>query len=150
MKTLSDEEVRNFIEEWTWGTIIAVDGDKPYAIEVSYGSDGKHIYCGSRPEGIMSKCIKKNPNVIFKICDAEKYYPSWRAVSVFGKIERLTKKEDILYGMKTIAKRVIYTAKKTTRNEKDFEKIGEMLAANPETSSAYRVPIENISGRMGG
>lgn len=52
--------------------------------------------------------------------------------------------------MKTIAKRVIYTAKKTTRNEKDFEKIGEMLAANPETSSAYRIPIENISGRMGG
>jgi len=150
MKTLSDEEVRNFIEEWTWGTIIAVDGDKPYAIEVSYGSDGKHIYCGSRPDGIMSKCIKANPNVIFKICDADKHYPSWRAVSVFGKIERLTKKEDILYGMKTIAKRVIYTAKKTTRNEKDFEKIGKMLAANPETSSAYRVPIENISGRMGG
>jgi nitroimidazol reductase NimA-like FMN-containing flavoprotein (pyridoxamine 5'-phosphate oxidase superfamily) len=57
MKAMSDEEVRNFIEEWTWGTIIAVDGDKPYAIEVSYGSDGKHIYCGSRPDGIMSKCI---------------------------------------------------------------------------------------------
>lgn len=40
MKTLSDEEVRDFIEEWTWGTIIAVDGNKPYAIEISYGSDG--------------------------------------------------------------------------------------------------------------
>jgi len=150
MKTLSDEEVRDFIEEWTWGTIIAVDGDKPYAIEVSYGSDGKHIYCGSRPDGIMSKCIKTNPNVIFKICDADKYYPSWRAVSVFGRAERLTKKEDILYGMRTIAKRVIYTAKKTKRSEKDFEQIGEMLAANPETSSTYRIRIEKFSGRAGG
>jgi len=147
---MSAEEVRDFIEEWTWGTIIAVDGDKPYAIEVSYGSDGKHIYCGSRPDGKMAKCIKENPNVIFKICDADKYYPSWRAVSVFGKAERLTKREDIVYGMRTIAKRVIHTAKKTKRSVEDFEKIGEMLAATPETSSALRIPIENFSGRMSG
>lgn len=148
MKIMSEKEIRNFIEEWTWGTIIAVDGDKPYAIEVSYGSDGKHVYCGSRPDGIMARCIKANPNVIFKICDADKFYPSWRAVSIIAKTERLTKREDILYGMRTIAKRVIYTAKKTKRSEKDFEKIGEMMAANPETSSAIRIPIENFSGRM--
>jgi nitroimidazol reductase NimA-like FMN-containing flavoprotein (pyridoxamine 5'-phosphate oxidase superfamily) len=150
MKVMSEEEIRGFVEEWTWGTIIAVDGDKPYAIEVSYGSDEKHIYCGSRPDGIMAKCIKANPNVIFKICDADKCYPSWRAVSIFGKAERLTKREDILYGMGTIAKRVIHTAKKTNRSEKDFEKIGEMLAANPESSSAIRIPIDNFSGRMSG
>ncbi len=150
MKVLSEKETRDFIEEWTWGTIIAVDGDKPYAIEVSYGSDGKHIYCGSRPDGIMAQCIKKNQNIIFKVCDADRYYPSWRAVSVFGKAERLTKREDILYGMRTIAKRVIYTAKKTVRTEEEFEKIGEMLASNPDTSSAIRIPIENYSGRMSG
>jgi len=150
MKVLSEKEIRDFIEEWTWGTILAVDGDKPYAIEVSYGSDGTHIYCGSRPDGIMAKCIKKNQNIIFKVCDADRYYPSWRAVSVFGKAERLTKREDILYGMRTIAKRVIYTAKKTVRTEEEFEKIGEMLAANPDTSSAIRIPIENFSGRMSG
>jgi hypothetical protein len=96
----------------------------------------------------MARCIKANPNVIFKICDADKFYPSWRAASIFVKAERLTKREDILYGMRTIAKRVIYTAKKTKRSEKDFEKIGEMMAANPETSSAIRIPIENFSGRM--
>ena len=150
MKIMSDEEIRDFIEEWTWGTIIAVDGDKPYAIEVSYGSDGKHIYCGSRPGGIMASCIKANPNVIFKICDADKYYPTWRAVSVFGKAERLTNRKDILYGMRTIAKRVIYTAKKTTRSEEEFEKIGEMLASNPEASTAIRIPIDKFSGRIGG
>jgi nitroimidazol reductase NimA-like FMN-containing flavoprotein (pyridoxamine 5'-phosphate oxidase superfamily) len=148
MQEMSNEEIRSFVEEWTWGTIIAVNGDEPYAIEVSYGSDGKHIYCGSRPDGIMAKCIKANPNVIFKICDADKHYPTWRAVSVFGKAERLTNKEDILYGMRAIAKRVIYTAKKTVRSEEDFEKIGEMLASKPEASSAIRIPIEKFSGRL--
>ena len=149
MQEMSAKEIRDFIEEWTWGTIIAVDGDKPYAIEVSYGSDGKHIYCGSRPGGIMAKCLKANPNMIFKICDADKHYPSWRAVSVFGKAERLTKREDILHCMRTIAKRVIHGAKKTLRSKEEFEKIGEMLAANPDMSSAIRIPIEKFSGRAG-
>jgi nitroimidazol reductase NimA-like FMN-containing flavoprotein (pyridoxamine 5'-phosphate oxidase superfamily) len=150
METMSEEEIRGFIEEWTWGTIIAVNGDELYAIEVSCGSDGKYIYCDSRPDGIMAKRIKANHNVIYKICDADKYYPSWRAVSVFGKAERLTKREDMLYAMRTIAKRVIHAAKKTTRTEKEFEKIGGMLAANPETSSAIRIPIENFTGRKSG
>ena len=147
MKKFTEREIRDFIEEWTWGTIIAVDGDKPYAIEVSYGSDGKHIYFGSRPKGKMAQCIRENPNIIFKICDADKFYPTWRAVSVFGKAERLTKREDILYGMKLIADKVIHTTKKTSVTEKQFEAIGEMLAANPEAGGPLRIAIENFSGR---
>ena len=76
MKKMTEKEIRDFVEEWAWGTIIAVDGDKPYAIEVSYGSDGKHIYFGSRPNGKMAKCIRENQNIIFKICDADKFYPT--------------------------------------------------------------------------
>ena len=147
MKKMTEKEIRDFIEEWAWGTIIAVDGDKPYAIEVSYGSDGKHIYFGSRPNGKMAKCIRENQNIIFKICDADKFYATWRAVSVFGKVERLTKREDILYGMKMIAKKVIHTTKKTTVTEEQFEAIGEKLAANPEKGGPLRIAIENFSGR---
>ena len=147
MKKMTEEEIRDFIGEWTWGTIIAVDGDKPYAIEVSYGSDGKHMYFGSRPNGKMAKCIKKNQNIIFKLCDAGKFYATWRAVSVFGKVERLTKREDILYGVKLIAKKVIQTTKDTSITEEQFEAIGEKLAANPEKGGPLRIAIENFSGR---
>ncbi len=146
MKKMTEEEIRDFIGEWTWGTIIAVDGDKPYAIEVSYGSDGKHMYFGSRPNGKMAKCIKKNQNIIFKMCDAGKFYATWRAVSVFGKVERLMKREDILYGMKLIAKKVIHNTKDTSITEEQFEAIGEMLAANPEKGGPLRIAIENFSG----
>ncbi len=143
---MTEKEIRDLIEEWTWGTIIAVDGDKPYAIEVAYGSDGKHIYFGSRPNGKMAKCIRENPNIIFKICDADKLYPTYRAISVFGKAERLTKREDILYGVKMIAERVIHTAKQTNITEKQFEAVGEKLAANPEAGGPLRIAIENFSG----
>ena len=146
MKKMTEEEIRDFIGEWTWGTIIAVDGDKPYAIEVSYGSDGKHMYFGSRPNGKMAKCIKKNQNIIFKLCEAGKFYATWRAVSVFGKVERLMKREDILYGMKMIAKKLKYTTKRTGRTEEQLEAIGEMLAANPEKGGPLRIDIESFSG----
>jgi nitroimidazol reductase NimA-like FMN-containing flavoprotein (pyridoxamine 5'-phosphate oxidase superfamily) len=144
---MTDQEMRAFIEEWAWGTIIAVDGDKPYAIEVSYGSDGKHIYFGSRPKGTMAKCIASNQNIIFKICDADRFYTTWRAVSVFGKVERLTKREDILYGMKMIAHKVIKVAGKTSVNEKQFEVIGELLAAHPENGGPLRLAIGDLTGR---
>jgi nitroimidazol reductase NimA-like FMN-containing flavoprotein (pyridoxamine 5'-phosphate oxidase superfamily) len=147
MRKMTEKEIRDFIEEWAWGTIIAVDGDKPYAIEVSYGSDGKHIYFGSRPNGKMAKCLRENQNIIFKICDADKFYHKWRAVSVFGKVERLTKREDILYGMKQIANKVIVKTGKTSVTEEQFEAIGEKLAANPAAGGPLRITIENISGR---
>jgi nitroimidazol reductase NimA-like FMN-containing flavoprotein (pyridoxamine 5'-phosphate oxidase superfamily) len=147
MRKMTEKEIRDFIEEWAWGTIIAVDGDKPYAIEVSYGSDGKYIYFGSRPNGKMAKCIRENQNIIFKVCDADKFYLTWRAISVFGKVEQLTKREDILYGMKMIAEKIIYTTKKTTVTEEQFQAIGEKLAANPERGGPLRIVIENISGR---
>jgi nitroimidazol reductase NimA-like FMN-containing flavoprotein (pyridoxamine 5'-phosphate oxidase superfamily) len=144
---MTDQEMRAFIEEWAWGTIIAVDGDKPYAIEVSYGSDGKHIYFGSRPKGTMAKCIARNQNIIFKICDADRLYATWRAVSVFGKVERLTKREDILYGMKMIAHKVIKVTGKTSVTEKQFEALGEQLAAHPENGGPLRLAIEDLTGR---
>ncbi len=145
MRKMTEKEIRDFIEEWAWGTIIAVDRDKPYAIEVSYGSDGKYIYFGSRPNGKMAKCIRENQNIIFKVCDADKFYHTWRAISVFGKAERLTKREDILYGMKMIAEKLIHT-KWTSKTAEQLEAIGEMLAANPEAGGPLRIAIENFSG----
>lgn len=44
MRDMTEKEIRDFIEEWTWGTLIGVDGDKPYAIEVTYASDGEYIH----------------------------------------------------------------------------------------------------------
>jgi nitroimidazol reductase NimA-like FMN-containing flavoprotein (pyridoxamine 5'-phosphate oxidase superfamily) len=72
MKDMTEKEIRALIEEWTWGTLIAVDKNTPYAVENTYGSDGEYIYCGSMPGGRMARCIKNNPNVVYKICNAEK------------------------------------------------------------------------------
>ena len=140
MRDMSEKEIRDLIEEWTWGTLIAVDDNKPYAIENTYGSDGKYIYCGSMPGGRMARCIKKNPNVVYKICNAEKDYREWKAVIVEGKAERLTKKEDILYMMRLISK-------KRGLPENHFDSIVDLMASKPEEANCVRIAIQNIGGR---
>ena len=73
MSKMTKEEILEFIESWAWGTLIGVEGDKPYAIEVSYGTDGEYIYCGSMPGGRMAGCLRANQNVVFKICYIYKF-----------------------------------------------------------------------------
>ena len=82
MRDMTEKEIKDFIEEWTWGTLIGVEGDKPYAIENTYASDDKYIYCGSMPGGRMARCVKNNSNVAYKICDSDKSYRKWRALII--------------------------------------------------------------------
>ena len=59
MGKMTAPEAVDFIKSWAWGTLIGVEGNKPYAVEVSYGTDGEYIYCGSKPGGRMTKCLKE-------------------------------------------------------------------------------------------
>ena len=140
MKDMTEKEIKDLIEQWTWGTLIAVDDNKPYAIENTYGSDGKYIYCGSMPGGRMATCIKKNPNVVYKICNAEKDYREWKAVIVEGKAERLTKKEGMLYATRLIAK-------KRGLPENHYDSIAEIMAQKAEESNCIRIPLDKVGGR---
>lgn len=140
MRDMTEKEIRDLIAEWRWGSILAIDGNKPYAVEVSYASDENYLYCGSRPGGRMAKCIKSNPNAAFKICDSDPEHNKWRAVIVEGVAERLTHKEDILGFVRLLAK-------KMGRPENSFDGIAENIASNPEESNSIRIPLKVMSGK---
>jgi nitroimidazol reductase NimA-like FMN-containing flavoprotein (pyridoxamine 5'-phosphate oxidase superfamily) len=140
MRDMTKEEIMEFIKTWTWGTLIGVEKDKPYAVELSYGTDGKYIYCGSKPGGRIARCIMDNPNAVFKICECGWDYASYKAVIVEGKAERLTKHEDILLSVRSIAKQ-------RKLNEHAFDNIAQHVADSPESNS-IRIEIKNIGGVM--
>lgn len=142
MRDMTEDEIMEFIKTWTWGTLIGVEGNTPYAVEVSYGTDGEYIYCGSKPGGRMAQCIKANPNVAFKICDSDRSYSKYRAVIVEGKAERLTEYDDILHSVK-------YIAKQRGLDEHVFDSIAEKVSNNPESNS-LRIPIKKIGGVITG
>ena len=140
MRDMTEKEIRDFIAEFRWGSILAIDGDKPYAVEVSYASDENYIYCGTRPGGRMAGCIKSNVNAAFKICDSDPEHKKWRAVIVEGIAERLTDKEDIFCFTRLLAK-------KMGKPENAFDAIAEKVAANPDESNSIRIPLKVMSGK---
>ena len=139
MKNMSENEIRKFLEEWTWGTLIVIDNDRPYAIVLSYASDSEFIYCGSMPGGRMARCIKDNANVVFKICDCPSDTSRFRAVIVEGPVKKLTQKDEIVKGL-----RVLY--KKLGIPESRIESRSAQLTSSKE-SSFYRIAIKELGGR---
>lgn len=142
MKAMSQDEIMDLIRQRTWGTLIAVDGNKPYAVELSYGSDGQYIYCGSVPGGRMYRCIQKNRNVAFKICDSNDAHPDWRAVIIEAEAERLTEYEDFLCLARAIAKQ-------KNLPEDQFYPAAKRFFDHPE-SNCLKIPIKNAGGRKRG
>ena len=139
MRNLTKEEMDKFINEWSWGTLMVVDYDKPYGVEVAYYRDENYIYMISSPLGRTANCFTKNPKVAFKICDTDFHMKNFRAVIIEGKMEKVTAKEDIFKAFKLLAK-------KMGRPESDYEKVAEKHSTNPVKSPVHRIKIETVGG----
>ena len=144
MSKMTKDEILEFIKSWAWGTLIGVEGDKPYAVEVSYGTDGEYIYCGSMPGGRMSRCLRANNNVVFKICVSDRNAEKFRAVIIEGQAEQLTNYDDVLHALRSVARQV-------ELDENALDSIAKRNYQNPE-SNFIRIPIKIIGGtkREGG
>ena len=140
MRSLSEPEMRKFLGEWTWGTLIAIEDDRPYAIELSYATDGVYVYCGSMPDGRMARCVKDNANVVFKVCDSSKDTSHFRAVIVEGTVKKLIRRDEIVEGLGVLYKKLgLPESRIAPRTE-------QLLAKVPE-SSFYRITIKELGGR---
>ena len=140
MRSLSEKEIIQFLKEWSWGTLIAIENDKPYAIELSYATDGEYLYCGSMPGGRMSRCVKDNTNVVFKVCESSRDTTKFRAVIVEGTVKKLTQRDEIINGL-----RVLY--KKLGLPDSRINPRADQLTAQAPESSFYRIKINEHGGR---
>ena len=65
MKVLAKKDIAKILTERKWGTLMGVDGKKPYGVEVAYMVIGKYLYVIFNPVGRMARCFKKNKNAAF-------------------------------------------------------------------------------------
>jgi nitroimidazol reductase NimA-like FMN-containing flavoprotein (pyridoxamine 5'-phosphate oxidase superfamily) len=142
MRDMTHAEIMEFIKYFTWGTLIGVEGDRPYAVELSYGFDGEFIYCGSMPGGRMAHCISANSNIAFKICECDWTYSRYRAVIVEGRAERMCSRDDILYA-------VMQIARQRKLSDHAFVSVVDRLVDNPEANS-LRIPVATVGGKIAG
>lgn len=108
MKVLPKKEIARILKERKWGTLMGVDGKKPYGVEVAYTVLGKYLYVIFNPAGRMARCFKKNKNAAFKLCTADNELASWEAVIVEGTMERVMVPADIRRAFRELALKLGY------------------------------------------
>ena len=143
MKNLSEDEIRQLMDEIVWGTLIALDDKQPYAIETSFATDDRFLYTGSKCGGRMNKCIEKNSTVTFKICDSTRDAKLFRAAIVESEAKILTERDEIMQCL-----RAIY--KKLGLPESRIEERADKITARTGSLSLYRMPLEKLGGVASG
>jgi nitroimidazol reductase NimA-like FMN-containing flavoprotein (pyridoxamine 5'-phosphate oxidase superfamily) len=143
MKNLSENEIRQLMDEIVWGTLIALDDKQPYAIETSFASDDRFLYTGSKCGGRMNKCIEKNSTVTFKICDSTRDAKLFRAAIVESEAKILTERDEIMHCLRTIYK-------KLGLPESRIEERADKITARRGSLSLYRMPLEKLGGVASG
>jgi len=143
MKTLSEDEIRQLMDEIVWGTLIALDDKQPYAIETSFATDDRFLYTGSKCGGRMNKCIEKNSTVTFKVCDSTRDAKLFRAAIVESEAKILTERDEIMQCL-----RAIY--KKLGLPESRIEERADKITAGTGSLSLYRMPLEKLAGVASG
>ena len=140
MKVLPKKEIAKILKERKWGTLMGVDGKKPYGVEVAYTVLGKYLYVIFNPAGRMARCFKKNKNAAFKLCTADNELASWEAVIVEGTMERVMVPADIRRAFRELALKLGY-------DENLYEKMSQKYAANPKISPVHRILITDRGGK---
>ena len=143
MKNLSENEIRQLMDEIVWGTLIALDDKQPYAIETSFATDDRFLYTGSKCGGRMNKCIEKNSTVTFKICDSTRDAKLFRAAIVESEAKILTERDEIIQCLRTIYK-------KLGLPESRIEERADNITARTGSLSLYRMPLKKLAGVASG
>jgi nitroimidazol reductase NimA-like FMN-containing flavoprotein (pyridoxamine 5'-phosphate oxidase superfamily) len=71
MRDLTSDEINDLLNKCDWGTLLLVDGDKPYGIEVSHYVDSGKLFFIFNPGGKAAQCIENDQNVAYKVCQAD-------------------------------------------------------------------------------
>ena len=142
-KPISEQEIRELMDERKWGTLIAVDEGQPYAVETSFAADATHLYTGTKRGGRMNRCIENNPSASFKICEGDHRGHNYRAAIVESKAEILTKREDILYCLN-----IIFT--KLGLATDSIDQKADKFTAGEGSLTLYRLPLKNLGGIASG
>lgn len=143
MRTLSENEILQLMDEIIWGTLIALDEGQPYAIETSFAVDDKFLYTGSKCGGRMNRCIEKNPVATFKICDSTRDAKLFRAAIVESEARILTERDEVVQCL-----RIIY--KKLNLPESRIAERADKITAKAGSLSLYRMPLKKLAGVASG
>ena len=140
MLDLKNDEIHELLERCDWGTLLVVDENKPYGIEVSHYISEENIFFIINPRGKAGKCMEKNPHVAYKVCKAHLPEQQWSAATVEGTVKQVKDPQAIRDAFMKLAERL-------NRDRERYKKLGEKFSQKGEASPVYYLPIATVSGK---
>lgn len=135
-EVLDEDEVAALLERNWWGTLATAADDRPYAVPVVYGWDGRHFYVANTP-GRKVRALEKNPAVCLTVVEVEGRGRSWRSVVVEGRAEPVSRPRGYLVALQALRRQVGKEGPPPSATE----------VARLARAEVIRIVPEEISGR---
>jgi nitroimidazol reductase NimA-like FMN-containing flavoprotein (pyridoxamine 5'-phosphate oxidase superfamily) len=144
IKTMSKDEINDFLSNQKIGILSLSENDSSYSIPLAYSYDKENIYLTLGPQGRKMECIQKNKNVCFVVYDqppSEGGMPEWKSIICNGVIEQITAPE-------SLEKAVRSGEKHMGMPEGTWNGLLEKTLQAPETSCFWKIIIAEINGKQ--
>jgi nitroimidazol reductase NimA-like FMN-containing flavoprotein (pyridoxamine 5'-phosphate oxidase superfamily) len=132
--TRSDVEV--FLRSQEWGLLCTLYDGRPYAVPVSYGFDGQHLYVASGP-GMKHRALDSCSAVCFTVAQVGER-GRWRSVVIRGEAHAVRDVRGRLHGMNVL------------RRQRSGPAPTAMEVVRAAAATLFRITPGEISGRMHG
>jgi nitroimidazol reductase NimA-like FMN-containing flavoprotein (pyridoxamine 5'-phosphate oxidase superfamily) len=143
--TLQNTEIEDVLQTGLVGRIGCHADGETYIVPISYGYDGRYLYCHTH-EGKKTAMMRKNPRICFQV-DEMKDMANWKSVLIQGSFEELIQSEERNMAMQTLLNRYLPVISSVTTH------LGEHWPFQPDDTSkidgvVFRISIEKKTGRF--
>ena len=138
---MSKNEIDDLMNTEKIGTLMLVDGERPYGVVCWFVYDSGSVRIGIIPSGRKFDCISANDNAAFSVWSAGK--GGWRSVFVEGKIRQITDIAELKESLEI-------ASEKYGVPSSDMEKQIALVKESPEKSMSFVIESTNVSGRKSG
>ncbi|OGL49022.1 MAG: hypothetical protein A3C43_08875 [Candidatus Schekmanbacteria bacterium RIFCSPHIGHO2_02_FULL_38_11] len=153
---MTRKEIDEFLSSQWIGVLSMKDDDGTYGIPIPYYYDGKTMNFAMLIGGKAIKAIMRNTDVCYTVFSTFEDPESsekrcWKSVISKGKMERVAKKEELIYLLDLMEehfKKLIEDTKGDT--DEAFAQYKKGLLSNPNESNLFKLHIKEISGRKFG
>ncbi|MBI5374620.1 MAG: pyridoxamine 5'-phosphate oxidase family protein [Candidatus Schekmanbacteria bacterium] len=138
---MTKAEITKLLNKKREGTLLLVDGERPYGIVCWYIFDGENIRIGIIPQGRKFTCIKRNAHAAFSVWDADEN--GWCSVFIEGKIRQIRDIKELEESLKL-------ASDKYGVPQAYMDRQIAVTKEHPDKSMSFIIDTETIAGRKAG
>lgn len=143
---LTEDQMRDVLQNNIIGRIGCNDGERTYVVPVSYLFDGESIIAHSL-EGMKIHMMRRNPDVCFEV-DEMVSFTKWRSVILWGQYEEIKDEKERMEAMDAFVHRMLRLKISETAQTPETSRIRLHPRTGKLRTIVYRILIEKMTGKF--